>query len=52
LRISIGQELKRCGDAIAWIDIGYVFNRELSYNSGTPDFEPDNTIVVRAGLGY
>lgn len=52
LRISIGQELKRCSDSIAWIDIGYVFNRQLSYNSGTPDFEPDSTIVVRAGLGY
>jgi hypothetical protein len=52
-RIFVGQEIKRGGDSIAWIELGYVFNRELSYdNSGTPDFEPDNTLMLRAGLGY
>jgi hypothetical protein len=37
----------------ALVEIGYVFNRELEYESGDPDqFEPDNTVMLRAGLNY
>ena len=53
LRISLGHELKYNGDPIAWLELGYVFDREISYDSGsTPDFSPNNTIMLRAGLGY
>jgi hypothetical protein len=51
-RISVGQEIRRNTDSIAWIELGYVFNRKVSYNSDTPDFEPDNTVMLRVGLGY
>ncbi len=52
-RIVLGQEWKRGLDSIFWAEIGYVFNRELSYNSGaTPDFEPASTVMLRLGLGY
>jgi hypothetical protein len=36
---------------VAGIELGYVFNRRIEYDSGT-EFEPDETIMVRAGLGY
>lgn len=52
-RFLIGQELKRGLDSIFWVEMGYVFNRQLSYNSGlTPDFSPSNTLLVRLGVGY
>jgi hypothetical protein len=51
-RVSIGQEIKRGKDSIAWLELGYVFQRELEYKSGTPDFEPGDTIMFRAGVGY
>jgi hypothetical protein len=51
-RVSIGQEIKRGKDSIAWLELGYIFERELEYKSGTPDFEPGNTIMFRAGVGY
>ncbi len=52
-RIIVGQELKRGLDSIFWAEIGYVFNRELSYNSGlTPDFSPAETLLLRIGVGY
>ena len=34
------------------VEAGYVFHRRLSYNSDSPDFEPDNTFELRAMLGF
>lgn len=36
----------------ARFEFGYVFAREIEYLSGTPTFEPDDTVMVRGGLWY
>jgi hypothetical protein len=33
-------------------EVAYVFNREIIYRSGTPNFNPSDTIMLRAGLSY
>jgi hypothetical protein len=52
LRVMLGQEIRSKGYLSAWFEVGYVFNRELDYNSGGPGFEPENTALVRGGVGY
>jgi hypothetical protein len=52
-RLMLGQELKRGLDSIFWAEIGYVFSRELSYNSGLPaEVMPPETVMLRVGVGY
>lgn len=34
------------------IEYGYVFSRHVSYQSGTPSFDPPNTFLVRLGVIY
>lgn len=50
-RVMVGQEIKRSGSSVAWVEIGYVFNRTIEYESGT-EFDPQNALMVRAALGY
>jgi hypothetical protein len=33
-------------------EIGYVFNREIIYRTGVPEFKPDDAFLIRAGLGF
>ncbi len=33
-------------------EIGYVFGRHLQYRSGTPDFEPHDSVIVRSVFSY
>ena len=40
---------KGCG----WrVEAGYVFDRELNYDSGLGDFEPGDTLMVRIGSWF
>jgi hypothetical protein len=34
------------------LEVGYVFGREISYLSPTPDFHPTGTVLLRAGVTY
>lgn len=34
------------------LEVGYVFARKLNYRSATPDFEPTDTLVLRAGITF
>ena len=46
-------ELLRTGRRTAFVEAGYVFQREVEYeNSPSDDFTPDNTWMIRAGIGY
>lgn len=35
-----------------FFDVAYSFNREVLYRSGTPNFYPSDTVMLRAGLEY
>ncbi len=52
-RLTAGLERKSIDYLVGLrAEIGYVFGRELEYVSGTPGFEPSNTLLVRAGFFY
>jgi hypothetical protein len=51
-RITLGYERKIIGGLSRTFEIGYVFNRELLYDSVPGDIEIDDTLMVRAGLTY
>jgi hypothetical protein len=52
IRLMIGMEQKLAGGSSARVELGYVFDRSIEYESATPDYEPDDTVMVRAELGY
>jgi hypothetical protein len=52
IRISLGIETYGASRARGMFEIGYVFDRQLVYRSGTPQFDPSDTVMLRAGLNY
>jgi hypothetical protein len=52
-RITAGVERKSIDYLVGMrAEVGYVFGREIEYRSGTPSFEPSDTVLVRAGFFY
>jgi hypothetical protein len=51
-RLLVGYERKIIGGLSTRYEAGYVFNRELEFDSATPDVSLDDTLFVRAGLTY
>jgi hypothetical protein len=51
-RLMFGLEQKETDGGTMFVEVGYVFNRELEYKSGLGDFDPDSTAMLRAGLTY
>ena len=51
-RLILGMERKVASGLSAHLEVGYVFDRRIRYTSGTPDFRPANTVMVRGGLTY
>jgi hypothetical protein len=49
LRALLGVEWSR-GDVVGRIEVGYVFERDLIFDGPTPSLEPDDTLLVRAGI--
>jgi len=53
LRFIIGWERNLPGGGHRRIEVGYVFGRNIEYTSGTtPDVEPPDTFMVRAGMSF
>jgi hypothetical protein len=52
LRLMLGLERKSDLGPMAFVEAGWVFNRHLEYESGTPDFDPDDAFLLRAGIGF
>ena len=52
LRLIVGLERKVAGGINARFETGWVFSRQVDYQSGTPDFMPGDTFMVRAGAWY
>jgi hypothetical protein len=51
-RFILGIERKKIQGFGAKLEIGYVFSRRILYAGVTPDFDPSDTILLRAGMQY
>lgn len=51
LRLSIGWERRTTAGLTGAIEIGYVFNRHLEYETGL-EYEPDDTFMIKGTLGF
>lgn len=52
LRLVVGFERKVLGGLSTRFETGYVFARELDYESATPDVSLDDTMMARVGVSY
>lgn len=52
VRIIAGYERKIIGGLTRRFEVGYVFARELEFESATPDVDLDDTLFARLGLTY
>ena len=51
-RVVAGYERKIIGGLSRRFEVGYIFGRELEFDSATPDVTLDDTLFLRAGLTY
>lgn len=51
-RIGGGLEFVSYKGSRGWFDVAYVFNRQVLYDSGTGNFNPDPTVALTAGWSY
>jgi hypothetical protein len=51
-RAILGLERKITDGIDQRFEVGYVFEREIEFDSGTPDFYPGDTVMLRLGLVY
>ncbi|MBI2826882.1 MAG: hypothetical protein HYX69_19580 [Planctomycetia bacterium] len=47
-RVQLGLERKADSGSYHRFEVGYVFGRKVEYASGTPSFDPSNTVMFRA----
>jgi hypothetical protein len=52
LRLIVGLEWVSGTGIKSRLEAGYVFQREVSFGSATPDFRPDSAVMIRAGIGF
>jgi hypothetical protein len=52
VRVLLGLEWVTQRGLKAHVEAGYVFDRVLDFTSATPDFKPDSTLMLRAGISY
>ena len=51
-RILLGVQQDHTDSFLAFLEFGFVFNRQLEYRSGVGDYKPLNTAFLRAVLRY
>jgi hypothetical protein len=51
-RILVGVERKLNGGAGFRLEAGYVFGREVEFESGDGNFDPQNTVLIRGGIAF
>jgi hypothetical protein len=39
-------------ESSSFLEVGYIFNRDLEYRSGVGNFQPSDTVVIRLGSRY
>lgn len=52
IRVMLGLEWINFSGLRGNFEVGYVFDREIVYRSGTPDVKPSDTLMLRLGLSY
>jgi hypothetical protein len=52
IRVIGGFEWETQSQIRGHIEVGYVFDRELIFESGTPQFDPNDTVMLRAGIDF
>ncbi len=54
LRLILGLEWKNQArpGLTGYFEVGYVFNREIEYIGVNPGFDPDDTVMLRAGVTF
>jgi hypothetical protein len=52
IRVMVGIESFGYRGMHGFFETGYVFDRQIIYRSGTPNFNPSDTLMLRAGLSY
>ena len=51
-RALVGLERVAPGEMNSHVEVGYVFSRRVTFAGGTPDYTPDATVLLRAGLAF
>jgi hypothetical protein len=51
-RVIFGIERKRIQGLGMKLEVGYVFGRRILYSGATAEFDPSDTILIRAGVQY
>ncbi len=51
-RILIGVERRLNGGAGFRVEAGYVFGRDVEFESGGGDFQPNDTVIIRGGVTW
>lgn len=53
LRFNLGLDLRGPRGLRGWFEVGYAFDREFDFiDSGTENFNPGSTVLVRGGVAY
>jgi hypothetical protein len=52
IRFGAGLETFGYRGMHGYFEVAYAFNRQILYRSGTPNFYPSDTIMLRAGIDY
>ncbi|MDZ7620023.1 MAG: hypothetical protein U1E05_23730 [Patescibacteria group bacterium] len=51
-RVILGTERKVEGGLNTWLEVAYLFGREIEYDSATPAFKPSDSLMLRGGVSY
>jgi len=51
-RAVLGAERKQLGGIYARFVVGYIFGREVEFETATPSFEPSDTVMLRGEISY
>jgi hypothetical protein len=52
IRVALGLESYGHRGLHGFFEVGYVFDRKIVYRSGTPEFDPSDTVMLRGGLSF
>jgi hypothetical protein len=52
IRVAVGLDRFSHFGVKSFVEMAYVFNREVIYRSATPTFKPSSTVMVRGGFRY
>ena len=52
IRVILGLETIAPGTVKGHVEVGYVFARRVNFTGTTPDYRPDPTLMLRAGISY